>query len=377
MNRILIVAGETSGDIHGGKLIREILSIKPDVQITGVGGPQMQAAGMETIFSIENFAFMGIGELIGHYTFIKKALNRLYEEIDKGLSLVILIDFPDFNFRVAEYAKKQGIPVFYYIAPQVWAWRAGRAKKMSRFVDKLAVVFDFEEKIFRNAGVNVSFAGHPLLDRTETLISKKQFEEEIGLEKDEILAGIIPGSRKQEIEMLFPVMAQSGEICKKKNLKLRFAVSCAPSIDKDKMKSQLPAALKSSISFFTNRNREIMRYSKAVMVTSGTATLETALEKTPMVVLYKTSNLTYFVIKPFVKLRYFSLVNILSKKQVVPELLQNNATPEHTAKALEKLLYSENVRAEMTEELKTVGTHLGTPGASHRAAVMAIQTGNL
>ncbi len=373
MKKILIVAGETSGDAHGGRLVNELLSLNSQLSFLGIAGPKMREAGVKDIYRTEDFSFMGIKELLGHYFFMKKAIKDINSEIDKGVNLVILIDYPDFNFRIAKYAKSVGVPVFYYIAPQVWAWRKKRAFAMSKFVDKLAVIFDFEEEVFKSSGVNVSFVGHPLLEKKRKNISKKEFCDKINASKEDLIIGLLPGSRKQEIEYLLPVMLDACEIMFKNKPNSSFVVSHAPGISLDLIKNEVQKHEKLPVKIFSNVNDDIINNSDAVLVASGTATLETALAVTPMVVLYKTSALTYALIKPLINLENICIVNILAKKRIVPELLQKEMTPQNTATELLRVLDNKDILDTMKKELLKVKEHLGFNGASKRAASLALE----
>jgi lipid-A-disaccharide synthase len=369
--KFLIVAGEASGDLHGAKLIEQLKLIEPDLIISGIGGSKMREAGLQCLCPMEELSFMGLIEVIRHYGFIRSILNRMKKEIDQRPDCLILIDYPDFNFRLAQYAKSKGVPVFYYIAPQVWAWRSGRAVKMREFVNHLAVVFDFEEEIFKKAGVNVSFVGHPLLDQQDKKLSRDQFYKELSIQHDKTIIGVLPGSRKQEIERILPAMIETCKMLYQKYPNLFFAVSCAASLDFKWLQSFLPCKSEIPVRLLKGRTPEIQHYSKVVMVTSGTATLETALAQTPMIVCYKTSSFSYYLLKPFIKIDSISLVNILAKKGIVPEFVQMNLLPKKMAFEIASLLSNGQKHQTMKEELVKLRIHLGNPGAAERAAQIA------
>lgn len=369
--KILFSAGEASGDLHGGNLIRALSVKDAFIQCSGIGGIMMREAGLEPVFCSEDFAVMGIGEVAGKYLFFKRAIRRMKKEIDKKPDLVVLIDFPDFNFKLAEYAKKRGVPVLYYIAPQVWAWRSGRARRMAGITDHLACILDFEKEIFEQAGVSVSFVGHPLLDLPESGLSREEFLSRAGMDAGETLIGLLPGSRKQEIERIFPVMRKACTQLYQADPSLRFAVSCADTV-KDEWFG-MPVTNTPPFYFVRNMNREIIQHAEAVLVTSGTATLETALAGTPMAVVYKTSSLTYSILSRFVKVSHISLVNIIAGKEIVPEILQDDATPANICRAMENIVNSEEKKAGMIRELEKLKERLGKPGAAGRVADIAIR----
>ncbi len=365
---ILVIAGEASGDLHGAALMSALLELDPSIRFFGVGGPAMRQSGLEALYLSEDFAVMGLGEIIRHYRFFRSALQRIENEIRRrNVKLVILIDFPDFNFRVAAAAKNADVPIFYYIAPQVWAWRKGRAKTMAKLVDQLAVIFDFEMEFFKGKGLPVTFVGHPLLDQSGPKLSVSAFRGELAISDDETLIGLLPGSRKQEIERILPVMTKAAVLLAQKNPRLKFAVSCAPSLKPEFLRSHMRA----NLPVLENRTKEIMTYSKAAIVTSGTATLETALALTPLAVVYRTSVLTYSLFRLLVQVPQISLVNLVARKAIVPELIQRQATPENIAVAIEHYLQDKDHYLRTKAELAGLRSRLGAPGAAVRAAELA------
>lgn len=367
-NEILIIAGEASGDMHGAALMTALHRIDPGIRFFGVGGQSMRRAGLEALYKNEDFAVMGLREVIAHYRFFKRALARLQNEMKTRLPrLVILIDFPDFNFRVAGMAKRSGIPVFYYIAPQVWAWRKGRAKTMARIVDHLAAIFEFELDFFKGKGLPVTFVGHPLLDQPGPRLSAEAFRKELGLLETDTLVGLVPGSRKQEIERMLPVMTQAAKILSQRIPNLRFVVSCAPSLEPEFLRAHMNA----DFPVWENRTKEIMSYSKIALVTSGTATLETALCLTPMVVLYKTSALTFALLRMLIRVPNISLVNLVARKRIVPELIQKQANPNTVVAMVERFLKDPDYYFRTKSDLASLRSRLGSAGAADRAAKIA------
>jgi lipid-A-disaccharide synthase len=372
LKKILLIAGEASGDKHGSALLRELKKLSSDVEVVGTGGPQLRAAGLVPLFQTEDLAVMGFTGVALKYCFLRSVLHRMKEEIDKKPDLLICIDYPGFNFPLAKHARKRGVPVLYYIAPQVWAWRPARAKQMAGFVDRLAVVFDFEQQLFEQAGVPTTFVGHPLLEYHERIMPETEFRAGLGCAASRKIIGILPGSRKQEIERILPVMLGAATILTKRDPAFFPVVSCAPMVDPDWMKSLCKKHGVTDL-VYTVHTGELIRYATAAAVTSGTATLETALAETPLVVVYKTSPVNYFLLKGLVKIRHISLVNILSDSKNVPELIQGRATAETIAEELRRITGPSPHRDRIIAQLKDLPRHLGSPGASSRVAELALQ----
>ena len=361
--KVLIVAGEASGDLYGGELIREVKSISPDVIFYGVGGDGMREAGLLTITRSEDLTVVGLVEVIKHIRPIREALSALKDSMETiKPDLVILIDFPDFNFRVAKAAKKAGIPVFYYISPQVWAWRRGRIKTISKIVDKMVVIFPFEVEIYKDAGVGVEFLGHPLMDsivkKERGLVAKAKGNPSIAL---------LPGSRLSEINRHMPILKGAAGILKEKFPEASFTIPLAPTLTKEDIAPYLEDS-EVRIDVKANAFHEVVKGADVALVSSGTATVETALLGTPMVVIYRLNTLTYLMARILVRVDYIAMVNLISGRLVVPELIQGDATPERVAYHAEEILKDDRLREKMKEDLALVRQSIGEPGAGRRVA---------
>jgi len=370
--KILIIAGEASGDLHGSGVVRSLLRLSPDVQVYGVGSGNMRQAGAELIIDSSQLAVVGITEVFGQIGNLFKAYWQLKEFIKTNhLALLILIDFPDFNLLLARVAKSVGVPVLYYISPQVWAWRSGRVKKIANRVDKMAVILPFEVAIFRQAGLDVEFVGHPLLDVLDLNrqdISLPNTEEWKGAP----LIALLPGSRAKEVNSLLPSMKRAAEIIREKKPGARFILAAAPSLNVKEVTEFLKSS-DVSVTIVQGQTYQVIKAADLVIVASGTATLETAILDKPMVILYHVSSLSYWIGKSLVKVNWIGLVNIIAGKSVVPELLQQEVKGERIAAEVLKILEDESCRQKILQGLAEVRDKLGTPGAAHRVAEMALE----
>ncbi|MDP2683176.1 MAG: lipid-A-disaccharide synthase [Deltaproteobacteria bacterium] len=373
---ILIVAGEASGDLHGSNLIKALKEIDPALRFYGVGGEKMKGVGFSAIEDSKNLAVVGISEVILKLGRLYAAFNKLKKALDENRpDIVVLIDFPDFNLHVAKEADKRGIPVIYYIGPQVWAWRRRRVKKIARLVDKMLVVFPFEEDIYKKAGMDVEYVGHPLAGIVSCRLSKEDALSSLSMGHGRVVA-LLPGSRRHEVERLLPVMLEAAAIIKREIKDIQFILPLADTIEQ----TFIEEIIKNSQSLLTTcRDRfeiaivrgrlyEVLRASDAAIVASGTATLETALMEVPMVIIYKVSILTSIIGRMFVRVDYIGLPNIVAGKWIVPELIQENARPELIAKDILKFLGNRDTRNSVISELKEMGKKLGSGDASKKAA---------
>ncbi len=371
--KVLIIAGEPSGDLHGAGLISELKKINPDVEYSGVGGGKLKQEGMNLLFSIEKLSFMGFYEVLKNLKVIRELKKTLLNLIAKDKpDLVILIDYPGFNLRFAKEIKKRGIRILYYISPQVWAWGGKRVETIKRLVDRMVVFFPFEEKLYREAGVKVDFIGHPLLDLVRPSLAKEEFRRKLQLSGKETLIGLLPGSRWQEIEKVLPVMERACLILKTKLLDMTVAIGLAPNIGKEKLQTFLKEVDFEAI-VVEDLTYDLMKYSDLLLATSGTATLESAISGTPLIVLYKTSLLTYLLAKTLVKIPNIGMVNIVAGKKIVPEFIQSQAQPEKIAREMEKILTDKNEYERIKDDLSKVKDKLGEKGAYQRAAQIANQ----
>ena len=366
--RILIISGEASGDIHGASLIEELKELIPSLKIFGMGGPRMREAGQEG-FDVGDLAVVGVAEVVGKLPAILRRFKELKEILDRErIDGVILIDYPDFNLRFAKEAKKRGIPVIYYISPQVWAWRKGRVKKIARLVDKMLVVFPFEVPIYEEAGVDVEFVGHPLLDRVSCPLDKNEAKAALGYERTEVIVTLLPGSRKEEASRLLPPMLEGAiEASEASSFKVRILIPATENIDETLLNSVLEGCPE-YVKTVEGQMYTALRASDTAVIASGTATLEAALIGIPMLIVYKLSTLSFMLAKLLVGLEYVGLPNIVSEKPIVPELIQGSVTPAKITEELMWLIEGGATTMEMMAGIERIGEVLGKPGASKRAA---------
>ena len=370
---VLIIAGEASGDLHGAGLIRELKKINPDIEYSGVGGAKLKEEGINLLFSIEKLAFMGFYEVIKNIGLIKELKKKLIYHLNQCKpDLVILIDYPGFNLRFAKEVKKRKIPILYYISPQVWAWGKKRVNTIKELVDRMVVFFPFEEKLYKEAGVEVNFIGHPLLDLVKSTLSREDFRNKLQIKENEILVGLLPGSRWQEIEKILPAMIRSGLILKKRLENLQVAIGLASTIDKQRVEDFLKKK-NYRVPILENLTYDLMSHSDLLLATSGTATLESAISCTPLIVLYKTSFLTYHLAKALVKIHHIGMVNIVAGKKIVPEFIQSQAKPEKIADEMENILKYKDEYEKIKIELNEVKKRLGEKGAYRRGAQIVNQ----
>ena len=368
-NSILIIAGELSGDVQGGKLVAAIKKLFPDVKITGIGGDNMEAAGMELLHHIREMSFLGFSEVIKHLPFIRKLMNELTEWIESNRpETVILIDYPGFNLRLAKKAKKLGCRIVYYISPQIWAWGAGRIKKISRLVDHMIVVFPFEEELYKAAGVRVDFVGHPILEGLNGRYSREEFYQKHGFKLDNPVVGLLPGSRAQEVENLYLQMVEAVGLMKKELPDLQTVTGISPTLN-EKIYSIIETGKDLEHS---NDIYDVMQHSDMLFVASGSATLESACLGTPMIIVYRVSPISWFLGKLLVKLKNIGLVNIVAGEKIVPEILQSEVTATRLASEGLSLLGDKTLMEDTRKRLLMVKDSLGKTGASQRAAELIV-----
>lgn len=368
--KIMIVAGEASGDLHGSRVVEAMKRLDPELHVYAVGSERLRRAGAEMIVDSSELSVVGITEVFARMGNLLKAYWQVKKFIQmSGLSLLILIDFPDFNLLLARAANGAGVPILYYISPQVWAWRPGRVKTIARRVKKIAVIFPFEVPIYRKAGLDVEFVGHPLLDllgsnRQDLYIPEK-------MEGDPLVA-LLPGSRPGEVQRLLPEMAWAAKILTATKPGARFILPAAPTVKVQELEKFLPHD-SVPISVIEGKTYEALMAANLAVVASGTATLETAILGKPMVIAYRVSPLSYWVGRAMVKVDWVGLVNIVAGRKVVPELLQGEARGERIAAEVLRILDDEPYRKEMLGGLAEVREKLGTPGAAERVARMALE----
>jgi lipid-A-disaccharide synthase len=363
VREILILAGEASGDLHGAILAERLQALRPGVPLTGTGGARMRAAGVTMLE--EHEGVVGFVEVLRHIPAHYRLFKRLEARFASGaVGLVVCIDYPGFNMRVAAAAAARGIPVLYYITPQVWAWRAGRLKKMARVISKAAVILPFEEAMLREAGIDATFVGHPLLDRAQSLPAKAEARQRLGLSADGELLALFPGSRAEEIRRHMADFLAVADELRRRRPGLQVVLSVAPTIAlRD---DEVPVPLVRSASF------DVLRAADVALCKSGTTTLEAAVAGTPCAIVYRTSPISYAIAKRLVKIEHIGLLNIVAGRRVAPEFVQHAFQTAPVADALEPLFDAQGAAREaMVAGLADVRARLGTPGASLRVAEMA------
>lgn len=370
----MIISGEASGDKHGANLIDELKKIDKDVFIGGMGGEKMLGAGLRGIDST-SIAVMGFVEVVKRYPKIKSIFNSLITSLDgeEGFDAVVLIDYPGFNLRFAKEAFKRGVPVIYYISPQVWAWKKGRVKQIARYVTKMLVAFPFEEDFYKGSGVDAEFVGHPLLDHGQYSYDKNEVRAEFGLDIHDKVIALLPGSRTDEVEALLPTMLGGvRELNEKEKTGYKVILPKSLSVDESvfqKALSECRGDLDIKVIQNTGNNMiKALCASDASVVASGTASLETALTATPMVIVYKVSFLTYCIFKFFAGKRDIGLPNIVAGRRIVPELVQYDMTTHNISKELSSIVGSGESRSSMINNLKALKANLGTEGAAKKVA---------
>ena len=368
----MIVAGEASGDIYGADLVREAHKLDPGLHFFGIGGQRMRETGVQTLVDSAAMAVVGLVEVLKHFDVISAAFLKLKDILHKDPpALLILIDYPGFNLRLAKVAKKAGIKVLYYISPQIWAWRQGRLKKIARLVDHMAVILPFEAAFYERAGVPVTFVGHPLLDMVQVSMNREQAATSFGLDPSRKIAGLFPGSRNNEIERLLPVIIATAKVLEKRFPGIQFVVPVASTLSRDDLAPQILAA-GIDVTFTHDRIHDLIRACDAVISVSGTVTLEIALIGTPMVIIYKLSPLTYMLAKRLVKIEHIGLCNIIAGETVVKELIQQDATPAKIAAEIERILGNVRYADGIKQKLSAVRSQLKRGGASENVARLGI-----
>lgn len=371
--KVMIVTGEASGDLHGSNLIKAVHDISPDISFYGIGGPLIRETGAEILIESQELAVVGISEVIPSVGKIFAALNLLKKRIKQDRpSLLVCIDLPDFNLMVAKFAKKMNLPVLYYISPQVWAWRKGRIKKIARLVDKMAVVFPFEAPLYENAGLDVRFVGHPLIDAVNPDRSLPDIKKDLGIDDEKKVIGLLPGSRLKEVKSLLPIMLEAAEIMASRSPEFQFILPMAHTIDKSLIDGFVNS-YNAQVTVVEDMTYEVMKGCDLLFAASGTATLEAAIIGTPMVVLYKLSPFSYGLAKYLSDMEYISLPNIVAGRKIVDELIQDDADPARLVEEAFKLLFGSGFSDQMRQDLKNVREKLGGAGASARTARLLVE----
>ncbi|HBA40145.1 MAG TPA: lipid-A-disaccharide synthase [Deltaproteobacteria bacterium] len=368
--RVMIVVGEASGDLHGAHLVKALYRRDPTLEIFGVAGDGLKREGIKVIFDVDRLTGMGFAELAGNLKTIWQAYRLLRKALrEERPNLLILVDFPEFNLRLARLAKKSGIPVLYYISPQVWAWRKRRTQKIARWVDRMAVVFPFEVPLYQNEGVAVSFVGHPLLDLAHSSEPRERTLTQYGLDPSRQTIAILPGSRSREVAYHLPPMLEAADRLERQ-LEAQFILVRATTVERGILDGILEkAAVKVPIAEGNTYN--VLHACDLVWAASGTATLETALMLRPMVIVYRLSWLTYALARLLVRVSHIGMVNIIAGESVVPELIQSDVTADKIVAESRAILQDPELRKRIVSKLSQVREKLGSPGASERVAEIA------
>lgn len=371
--RFLIVAGEASGDIHGGGLVRALKKNYSNCEFSGLGGDQMRREGVKTFYDIDRMGAVGIVEVIWDLPHYLKVYHKLSYEIKSGYyDAVILVDYPTLNLRLAKLSKKYSCPVLYFISPQVWAWRKGRIDEIRRTVDKMFVIFPFEEVLLKKEGVDAEFVGHPFIETVKTSMTRAEAINEFSLNSTKKTIGLMPGSRKSELNFLLDLMVSSAEEISKYLKDCQFILPVANTLSSKDIRDRLKSN-PLNIKIVEGKSYDVMNCCDFLIIASGSATLEAALLGCPMVIVYKLNWITYWLARALVKIKLYGLVNIVAGEEVVTELIQNKATVKNIATEVVKIMDNSKERENIRSRLLQVRKSLGDPGVLNRVAVSMIE----
>lgn len=371
---LIIIAGEASGDLHAANLVRQLKYLEPKIELSGLGGKRMGQAGVDIYYPITELAVVGFIEVLKHYTEFKKVFNLILNKIDRiKPAAVILVDYPGFNLRLAKEIKKRNIKIFYYVSPQIWAWGKKRIHLIKQVVDKMLVVFKFEEDLYKRYGVPCAFVGHPLLDTVKSTVSKEEFLRQFGLEKNKITLSLLPGSRPKEVERLLPIMLDATRIISEKNKNLQVIILKSTSVDKE-LFDKILKHHRLYARIIEDRTYDGLNVSDFAIVASGTATLEAAIMQVPFVIVYKISLLSYFLLKFMIKIKKIGLVNVVFGKQIIPEFVQFSARPQKIAQNILPTLCDQQKLSRIKQDLAQIRLLLGPKEASRHAAEIILKS---
>jgi lipid-A-disaccharide synthase len=365
---ILIVAAEASADLHAARALEELIRLRPGIRAFGVGGPRLRAAGLETLYPAEDLNVMGFAEVLPKVPRILTVLRGMRTAAEERRPKVaLLVDSPDFNLRLAKGLKRLGVKVVYYVSPMIWAWRRGRARKIAKVVDRMLCILPFEERFYDGTGVSARFVGHPFAERALPG-DASSYRAALGLPPGRTTVALLPGSRRSEIARILPPMLEAAERIRTLHPDVQFVIPVAATLSAEALRPALALHPGLDVRLVAGRADESVGASDAALVKSGTSTLESALMNRPMVVVYKMAWFTYWIARLLVRMSHFALVNILAGRTVVPELLQQEATPERMAAEIEILLSDPVARQAQLDGLLEVRRSLGEPGAARRVA---------
>ncbi len=369
--RLMIAAGEASGDHHAARFVEALRRRGTDPELVGMGGPHLQRAGMELVVDCRDLAIIGIVEVLIHYRRIMRELEKLRARLRSDRpDLLVLVDYPEFNLKLAQTAKAIGIPVLFYVSPQVWAWRQHRVKRIGRLVDMMAVLFPFEVEFYERAGVPVRYVGHPLVDEIHPSVPLERARTEFGLDEAGPVVGLMPGSRRGEIERLLPIMLDAAERLRARRPDLRFVLPLAGTLDAAPVRPRLEAADVEVHLIEGGRAYDVVPLCDAVITASGTATLEVALMGVPMAVIYRVNWLTWQIMHRLITIDDIALVNIVAQRRVVQEFVQDTARPDAIARETRRILEDDDYRRRMIGDLATVANRMGEGDGPGRVAAL-------
>jgi lipid-A-disaccharide synthase len=369
--RLLVSSGEPSGDLYAGALVRHLRQRTGPLDVFGLGGDRLQAEGGELVAHVRELAVVGLVEILRHLRRLRAVFHSLLAEVDREPpALAVLVDYAGFNLRLARALHRRGIPVVYYVSPQLWAWRRGRMRAVRACVAHMIVIFPFEEPFYREAGVRATFVGHPLVDLAKPARDPSAFLSEHGLDPNRPVLAVLPGSRRQEIAYNLPPIAGALRLLRTKRPELQLALAVAPGLDPRLFEAALSGL---PVARVGGGAHALMGAARAGIIASGTATVEAALLDLPAVVVYRLSPLSYALGRPFVRLPHYAMANLIAGRRVVSELVQGDFRPEPVAREVLSLLDDGARRASVLAGLAEIRVHLGTGGASARAAEIVAQ----
>jgi lipid-A-disaccharide synthase len=367
---IMLVVGEASGDVHGARLVKALQKRDPTLKVYGVGGEQLRQTSFEVLFSVAKLTGMGLVELAGNLRNLWDAYRLLRRTLrERKPNLLVLIDFPEFNLRLAKLAKSLQIPVLYYVSPQVWAWRRGRVRQIARWVDQMAVVFPFEVPFYERHGVKVVFVGHPLLESIHVTESRETVLTKLGLDPTKSTVALLPGSRRREVSYHLPVMIEAA-MRLRGDRDVQFLLVRASTVDAREIDS---VGVEPPIPVVQKARYNAINASDLVWTASGTATLETALLQKPMIIVYRLSWLTYRLARLLVKVDHIGMVNLIAGERLVPELIQADFTAERLVRESRTLLENRGIRSQVIDKLSRLRDKLGLAGAADKVADLALE----
>jgi lipid-A-disaccharide synthase len=372
MTKIMMLAGEASGDMHAAEVAEVLKDKLPGVELYGIAGPKMREQGVEVIAETETIAVMGFSEVLANFKLIKKVFKQTQQVLrERRPDLLILIDYPGFNLRMAKYAKSLGIKVLFYVSPQVWAWRQGRVKKIKACVDHMAVIFPFEKKFYDKYQVPATYVGCPLMDEIRFDLTKPQARDELHFAENDKVLALLPGSRKSVVEKLLPIMLSTAKKLCDEFSGLKVVIPVADTLS-DEFMQQVLQDSEQTVQLVRKSNQQVIKAADAAICASGTATLETALLRTPMVVVYRMSFLSYQIIKRLIKIKHVSLCNIVAEKEVVKEMIQTNLTDDELFKETRRLLTDTKYQQRIQQDYDLVKANIGQAGAAKNVAQIAL-----